>query len=310
MRNNRLSACVAAAAVLLLAAGCSCLPDLPDLPDAPDVGGLFGDNCAPPAVAEAPCDPPPVVEPICEPTPQAAPVADVAAERPSNVRPGEVWCYVRVPAVTRTEEERICVRQATYQEIQVPAQTQQVERKVCVRQASVQYEDIPAAFEDRHEQICTAPARTEWARVDCAPTHLREREQVGECWTLREIAPQFQTKTTRVCVRQASRREIPIPPEFETRLETVVVQPARVDRIPVPAEYETRLKEVVVQGPRWEWRRTSECEVPDAAPVGGMAPVQPPIDNGFQDNGLPQPAPVQPPVDDNLPPAGGLPPLR
>ena len=31
-------------------------------------------------------------------------------QRPPDARPGEVWCYVRVPAVTRTEEERVCVR--------------------------------------------------------------------------------------------------------------------------------------------------------------------------------------------------------
>jgi hypothetical protein len=184
--------------------------------------------------------------------------------------------------------------------------TKQVERQVCVRPASVRYEEIPATYEDRHEQICVAPARTEWARVDCSPTQLRAREQVGECWTLKEIPPQYQTRTQRVCTRQPARREIPIPAEYETRYETVVVEPARVDRIPVPAEYETRLKEVVVSGPKWEWRRTTECEIPDAAPAYEQpAPAPAPIDNF-----LPQPAPVQPPVDNGLPPAGGLPPLR
>jgi len=311
MRTFRPSALFAAAAALLLAGGCSCLPDLPSLPDAPDVGSLFSSDCAPPAVAQAPvCEPEPAPAPVCEP----APVADVVAERPTNVHPGEVWCYVRVPAVTRTEEERICVSQASYREVQVPAVTKQVERRLCTRQESVRYEEIPAQFEDRHEQICVAPARTEWARVDCNPTKLREREQVGECWTLREIAPQYQDKATRVCTRQASRRAIPVPAEYETRWETVVVEPARVDRIPVPAAYDTRLKEVVVSGPRWEWRRTSECEVPAA--VGGYAPVQPPVEQAPYDAGydqpvpLPAPAPVQPPVGNDLPPAGGLPPLR
>ena len=100
----------------------------------------------------------------------------------------------------------------------------------------------------------------------------------------------------------------------------MIVEPARVDRIPIPAEYETRSREEIVCGPRWEWRRTTECEVPaeaGVAPMGvapmGDAPAPLPADNQL---------PVEQPAAGNagspdagmggadLPPAGALPPLR
>ena len=34
-----------------------------------------------------------------------------------------------------------------------------------------------------------------------------------------------------------------------------------------PAVYDERVEQVPLCGPRWEWRRTTECDVPGAAPV-------------------------------------------
>jgi hypothetical protein len=293
--TRRLTIGLALAAVLGVAAGCSGGP------------GLFDDSCntcAPTPVAQGPCDPPPV----CEPPPVACPPPTdpvVQAQRPPDAAPGEVWCYVRVPAETRTESEQVCVRPAGCREVQVPAKTQQVERQVCVRPASVRTIPIPAEYQTVEERVCVAPGRTEWQRVDCNPSKLGPNEQVGECWTLREVPPQYQTNARQVCVRPESCRQEEIPAEYTTQLETVVIEPARVEQIPIPAEYETRLREVVVRGPRWEWRRTTECEVPAVAGGGGMGVMQPLPDAGYG-------APTRgygSPDDDALPPAGDLPPL-
>lgn len=297
---SKISTFAVMVAVIGFAAGCS----------GGGSSGLFQDGCdpcAPQPVAQNPCAPP-----ACAPTPVCDPCAPAtqatAGQRPPDARPGEVWCYVRVPAVTRQVEERVCVREAGCREVQVPAVTKQVERQVCVRPESTRQIPIPAEYKDECYQVCTAPARTEWQRVDCSPTQLAEKEQVGECWTLKEIAPQYKTETRRICTKPESCRTECIPAEFRTEIETVCVEPARVDRIPIPPEYETRFREEVVCGPRWEWRRTTECEVPEVTSVGGgMAPIDnslPPMgspDGGDEAVGSP---------DDDAPPAGGLPPLR
>ena len=153
----------------------------------------------------------------------------------------------------------------------------------------------------------TCGPRTEWQKVDCNPSQLAPKEQVGECWTLVEIPAQYTTQTERVCVREASCRTETIPAEYKTVYETVVVTPASTRQETIPAQYETRMREEIVCGPRWEWRRTTECEVPGGdvpAAMPGMAPAMP------MDNAVPMPdAGAMPlPPADMMPPAGELPP--
>ncbi len=318
MQSSRLSTCLALAVVMALAAGCS---------SGPSMGGLFGDNCNTCAApAPAPCDPcaapAPVAQAPCDPcaAPAAQPVMAQQGARPPQARAGEVWCYVRVPAVTRQVPERVCVREASCRTIQIPAVTKQVAKQVCVRPASTRQIPIPAEYKDVCKQVMTCGPRTEWQKVDCNPSQLAPKEQVGECWTLVEIPAQYTTQTERVCVREASCRTETIPAEYKTVYETVVVTPASTRQETIPAQYETRMREELVCGPRWEWRRTTECEVPGeaaAAPMGmapmGDAPAPLPADNQL---------PVEQPAAGNagspdagmggadLPPAGALPPLR
>ena len=86
-------------------------------------------------------------------------------------------------------------------------------------------------------------------------------------------------------------------------------------RVFVPPVYETQCREVEVCPARWEWRRTTECEVPGGdvpAAMPGMAPAMP-MDSGMpmpMDSGMPMPddgAMPLPPAD-MMPPAGELPP--
>ena len=294
---RKISTALVLLVVVGLAAGCS-----------GGAGGQLFNNNAPAPVAQNPCAPP-----ACDPAPACAPVTAAAqGQRPPDARPGEVWCYVRIPAVTRQVEQRVCVRPESCREVQVAAVTKQVSREVCVRPESTRQIPIPAEYKQECYQVCTAPARTEWQRVDCEPTKLAPKEQVGECWTLKEIPPCYRQETRQICTKPESCRSECIPAEFRTESETVIVEPARVDRIPIPAEFETRYSEETVCGPRWEWRRTTECEVPFAVPSYDA--------NAVPGNEIPaaQDAFVAPAggseaigsPDDNVPPTGGLPPLR
>ena len=289
---------------MCLAAGCSSSGL-----DFPDVGDLnpFDDSCTtcePPApepcAPEPACAPAPAPEPACAPAPQA--VASAPA-RPVNANPGEVWCYVRVPAVTNTVTEQVCVQPETNRQVWVPEETKQVTEQVCVREAQTRNIPIPAEYKDVTEQVCVAPGKTEWRRVDCtAKTSLRAQEQLGECWTLADVPPQYETRTKQVCVRPAETRCETIPAEYETRTKTVVVRPGYYKAVPVPPVYETRSKEVVVSQPRWEWRRTSECEVPGVAgaapaPAAVMDPIAPTPAPGAGDDGLAPPTGALPALD-------------
>lgn len=317
MRNRWTKFAVLMAAVSLLGGCSSCGLEFPNMADL----NPFDDSCNTCAPAAPVC--PPVAAPAPAPVPVAAPApaAPVAVApatgRPANANAGEVWCYVRIPAVTRTVNEQVCVRPASTNKVWVPEETRQVTEQVCVRPAATRQIPIPAEFRDVPEQVCVAPGRQEWRRVDCASkANLNAEEQLGECWTLAQIPPQYETKTKRVMVRPASSRTETIPAEYSTQTKTVVVRPGYHQDVPVPAQYENRSKVVTVSQPRWEWRRSTECEVPTnyqvptgapapapagfttpAAPVGGVQPAAQPAYGSPDALGAPlSPVPAPDPI--------------
>lgn len=315
MNSNRIGTGLMLACVLMLSVGCSSL-------------GL-GD-------CET-CDVP-APEPACEPPPAdcAPPAATPVANRPpaNGAAPGQVWCYVKVPAVVENRTERVCVQPACTTKEWVPPVTKQVTKRVCVREPKTQRIEVPAQYEQRTRQVCVDKGRTEWARVECAGGATKAQEELGECWMLQQVPPTFETKVDTVCTRPASFREEVIPGEYKEVVETVEVKPGYEREIPVPAVYEERVRQVVVQKARWEWRRNNTCEVPGAAqvfvqqpteglPPAGMTPAATgPTEAPNAMQPVPQPAsqPIVPapqgnpqgvpvPVTEDLPPAGELPPV-
>lgn len=226
----------------------------------PSLAGGGSACCPPPTTACAP--------PVETCAPPCAPVAAAPSERPPNAAPGEVWCYVRVPAVTRTVCEQVCVQEQSCRQEWVPPEYETVCEQVCVRQAETRRIPIPAQYETVCEQVMTCPAKSEWRRVDCQAKTLAEGEQLGDCWTLVEVPPVYETRSRQVCVQPESCREECIPAEYETRERQVCSREGFYKSIDVPPVYETVTREEVICGPRWEWRRTTECEVPGGAYVG------------------------------------------
>lgn len=315
MRSLTWSLTFAASAVAVLGVGCSGARVARSAATAPAPTSA----CAPPVAM--PCEP--VV--ICPPTPCAPPpvMADTPA-LPPEAQPGEVWCYIRVPAVTQTVNENVLVSAASCREEWVPPVTQEVTESVCVKPEERRQIPVPAEFTDRTENVLVCDSKTEWRRVDCQPKNMSQGEQVGECWTLVQLPPQYTTKTTRVCVKPECTREEVIAAEFAPQTKTVTVREGYNKKIEVPAVYETRTREVEVSPARWEWRRTSECETPGlpaveappalpaevvapsapASPVAPEAPLAPAAPAAPQAPG--QPAPAAPSYD--TPPTGALPP--
>lgn len=235
----------------------------------------------------------------------SSPSVAVQPERPAlppGAKPGEVWCYIRVPAVTQTVSENAMVTPASCREEYVPPVTQEVTEQVVIKPEERRRIAVPAEFADQQEQVLVADSKTEWRKVDCQPKNMNQGEQVGECWTLIQMPPQYATRTSRVCVRPESFREEVIPAQMGTQTRTVVVQEGFTRKIEIPPVYEVRTREVEVSPARWEWRRTSECDLP-----AGAAPAAAPA-------AAPEAAPGQPGIPSapayDLPPAGALPPAE
>ena len=257
--------------------------------------------CDPVAVAPQPVCDPCAPQPVCDPC-AVQPAFDPGSPRPPSANAGEVWCYIRIPAVTRTVQDQVCVQPETCRQEWVPPVTREVCEQICVVPESTRQIPIPARYETVCDQVLVCPAKTEWRKVACEPHSLAEGEQLGECWTLAEIPPVYESRSRQVCVQPESCRQEVTPAQFETQTKTVTDREGFYKSIPVPAVYETQCREELVCPSRWEWRRTTECEIPETAcpPVSpGTAPAMP--DPTLP--GMPMHDPMLPPGG---PPAGEL----
>lgn len=227
--------------------------------------------------------------------------------RPPEALEGEVWCYIRVPAVTQTLSEQVLVTPPTCREEWVPPVTQEVTEEVVVKPEERRRIPVPAVYEDRTEKVLVCDAKTEWRKVECSPKQLGQGEQVGECWTLVTIPAQYEDRVTRFLVKPETFREEVIPAVTEPQVRTVVVTEGYMKKVDVPAVFDVRTREVEVSPARWEWRRTSECALP--APAGtAEAPMLPPpsvVEEAAPPSGtLPEaPLPVEDPTPAPAPPA-------
>ena len=114
-------------------------------------GGVCGDPCPPPCPEPCPqpCpDPcPQPYQPSCDPCAVGPAPTDPCGQPPPSANPGEVWCYVRAPAVTRTVEEQICCQPASCRQEWIPPVTKDVCEQVMVCPESCREIPIPAKYE-------------------------------------------------------------------------------------------------------------------------------------------------------------------
>jgi hypothetical protein len=316
------SSFVPSLSLALVAVGLSACSGSRSLVTPPPTNLAVAPTSYPTVVAPSPCAPPPCTPPPCA-APASEPIADLMA-RPPDAAEGEVWCYIRVPAVTQTISEQVMVSPPSCREEWVPPVTQEVTEQVCVKPEERRRVPVAPVFEERVEQILVCDAKTEWRKVDCMPKALGQGEQVGECWTLVTIPAQYQPRTTRICIQPETFREEVIAAEFAPRTRTVTVTEGHMKKVEVPAVFDVRTREVEVSPARWEWRRTSECELPALgqpaeAPVADVpvpvpapvpvpeVPAAPAIEVPAAAAG-PQPAIPDAPAFD-APPSGELPPV-
>lgn len=257
---------VTASVLALFLAGPGCQgAGLPSPPGLPGVGN--GCEVCPPAVPTTPVAPPTYSQPMVTAQQPLQPSMEHMAQpsmgAPPSARPGEVYCYVQVPPVVQTVTETVCIKPASTRQVFVPPVTQQVTEQVMVKPEERRRIAIPPQFADQAREVMVSPARMEWKRVGCTTGEVQPAESLGECWTLAQLPPQFETRTERVCVQPEAFHDEVIPAQYETRTKTVTVRPAAYQTVQDPPQFETRTRNVLVSQARWEWRRNSVCEVPE-----------------------------------------------
>ena len=149
----------------------------------------------------------------------------------------------------------------------VPPVTKEVCEQVCVQPESCREIPIPARYETVCEQIWSAPSKTEWRKVACEPNSLeRGRAARRVLDALRDPArlrDPFEAGLRRARVVQAGDHPGAVRVADQDRDGTGGL--LQDHRDPAPSTRPAAARRVVCPS-RWEWRRTSECEVPGICP--------------------------------------------
>jgi len=209
-------------------------------------GGSSGGAC---------CDPEPT---CCSTTPTAQP-----DDRPPEAKPGEAWCRVWQPPVTRTVVETYCVCAQRCEKDVIPAEYACRPKLVCVAPPKVSEVIQPGVWETEKRDVLVRGERESWERVCCDPADLGPGEVQKECYVKRVCPPVWKEESRAVCVAVPKKCVKFTAAKHKLVEERYELRPARCETRVIPAKFATRTRDVCVTPGKWVWRRNTNCEVPE-----------------------------------------------
>jgi len=189
---------------------------------------------------------------------EPAPAVTVTELLPPNAKPGECYVKVFIPEQFETNQETVCVREASERLEMVPAQYEWVEETILVKDASTVLQEVPAEFAWEERTIQTAPGHTNWHVEKTARCVGDTQQQAAEeMYCLKTQEPVVKTVRAQVLAKPATTRETVIPAEYQTVRRQKLIAPATTRHIPIPAEFATVDKVQKVADSRVEWQRVA-----------------------------------------------------
>ncbi len=181
-----------------------------------------------------------------------------AQNYPANPQPGD--CYIRCPIEDISELEKVVATPSYMQYKIVPAVYKTVEERIMVKEASKRFEYVPAVYkevidtimvEEPIKKISLVPVKTldTFEIIELEPAYSRwesrpaisgcKSKVPGDCDVLCYVPYKAVTKAIPVkkIVTPPSYFGVPQKPRFKTIRRKVIETPATVREIEIPAEY-------------------------------------------------------------------------
>ncbi len=226
-------------------------------------------------------------------TPDAQTSAALANIEPTpQIKPGECWVRVRVPAVIHSVEERVLIKPEYVRYEIVPAEFKEVEKEIVVKPESVTFEVVPAQYETKEVEVVVTPEHTkmgatepqflsEETKREVKPSLLTLKIENGDAGELvsflkqdaefkayarhllvkpsqvqtEKVARAVEKVATQVLVKAAEVKEVKVPAEVKKITVRELVKPATKKEIKVPAEYAMVTRQHIVTPDRVVWQR-------------------------------------------------------
>ncbi len=195
-----------------------------------------------------------------------------------DAQPGECYAKVITPPQFETTTEEVVVQEASERIETIEAQYNTVEQTLVVKEASQELTVKDAVFETESTQLEITAAEQIWTStigeqtIPASPDALEQIAQSGvdinsapadSCFTEYYIDAQYEERTQRILVREASEKITVIPAEFETVREQIEVKQASTEVVDVPAVYRTETESVLVEPARNVWSHCGLVERTD-----------------------------------------------
>ncbi len=196
--------------------------------------------------------------------PQLTALLAAMTELPPEVKAGECYVRVKVPAKYETIEERLLVKPESVRYEIMPAEFKMVEKEVVVRPESITYEVVPAEYESKEVEVVVAPEHTQMTATE--PQFQSEENKVetraarlvlkldanplsiggpanGEVLSLLQDPAEVKTYTRNLLIKPAQVQQEKVARAVEKVATQVLIKPAEVKEVKVPAE----IKKIMVR---------------------------------------------------------------
>ena len=186
-----------------------------------------------------------------------------------NAKAGECYAKVMIPAAFKNETQEVIKRAASERIEIIPASYKTVVEQVLIKPGSEKIVPVPAVYAMVKEKIEIEPARNVWQRGSSAKARLADYSlvagahalglpksaEVGQCFKEYHQPDQFKTETSKVLIREASKKFDVAPAQYERVKEKVLVREASDKLIEVPAQYDTVTEKVLERAAYTTWKK-------------------------------------------------------
>ena len=195
-----------------------------------------------------------------------------------DAQPGECYAKVITPPQFEMTTEEVVIQEASERIETVEAQYRTVEQTLVVKEASQELIVKDAAFTTEVEQFEIAAAEQTWTSttgeqtIPASPDALEQIARSGvdldsvasdACFIEYFIEAQYEDRTQRRLVKEASEKITIVPAEFETVQEQIEIKQASTEVVDVPAVYRSETESVLVEPARNVWSSCGQVERSD-----------------------------------------------
>lgn len=189
-----------------------------------------------------------------------------------NAKAGECYAKVMIPATFKNETQEVVKRPASEKIEIIPATYKIVTEQILVKPSTEKIVPVAAVYGNVSEKIEVEPASLVWqlgssrnakladsglvvmANALGLPKATDKNVEVGQCFSEYHQAEQYKTETSKVLVKEASKKFTIVPAVYETVEEKVLVSEASEKLIEVPAKYNTVTEKVLESAAYTTWK--------------------------------------------------------